>query len=147
MIAGRGRRSALPQHASDRHINVTPLIDVVMCLIVFYLMVGQLALDRRGEVRLPRAEGDALRETADRAIIVSVLDGAVLVDGAERPADGVADAVAGRLAREPELPVELRADREADFAAVRPVLDALREAGVTRLRLITQGGVRVGEVS
>ena len=35
-------------------INVTPMIDVVMCLIVFYLIVGRLAADQRSGMRLPR---------------------------------------------------------------------------------------------
>ena len=36
-------------------INLTPMIDVVMCLIIFYLMVGHLASGRSGHVNLPSA--------------------------------------------------------------------------------------------
>ena len=44
---------SLQHHAPTGKINVTPLIDVVMVLIVFYLIVGQLAADRRARVDLP----------------------------------------------------------------------------------------------
>ena len=40
---------------SAGHLNVTPLIDIVMVLIIFFLLVGQLAMDRKGAVDLPEA--------------------------------------------------------------------------------------------
>jgi biopolymer transport protein ExbD len=52
-------------------INVTPLIDVVMCLIIFFLIVGKLAADERTKIDLPTTTiGDAQR--AEAGVIVSV---------------------------------------------------------------------------
>lgn len=62
-------------------INVTPLIDVVMCLIIFFLIVGKLAADERTQIDLPvTAIGDAQR--AEAGVIVSV---AIVEDAAGQP--------------------------------------------------------------
>ena len=47
-------------------INVTPLIDVVMVLIVFYLIVGKLATDSAARVELPRATGAQQQDRGSR---------------------------------------------------------------------------------
>ena len=49
------RRRSITPHRSFGEVNVTPLIDVVMCLIIFYLMVGKLATDRKTPVTLPES--------------------------------------------------------------------------------------------
>jgi biopolymer transport protein ExbD len=66
-------------------INVTPLIDVVMCLIIFFLIVGKLAADERTQIDLPTTTiGDAQR--AEAGVIVSV---ALLEDASGQPASPV----------------------------------------------------------
>lgn len=120
-------------------MNVTPLIDVVMCLIVFHLMVGHLVLERRGTARLPvTAVGTDEQRKRDPAVITVRRDGAVLLDGVETQAERVESAMAGRIAREPGLAVQVRADRELDFARVRPVLAGLQRAGVRGVELATE---------
>ena len=119
-------------------INVTPLIDVVMCLIVFFLLVGQLALDRRGSDPGRRTLVGGRAEPPG-PVVVSVLDGGlVLLDGVGRPVESLETALAGRLAREPGLRLRVRAGRDRDFAEVRPVLAAAGEAGIATLELATE---------
>ena len=49
------RKRFQPMHTE--HVNVTPLIDVIMCLIVFFLLCGQLAREESNDkVQIPRAE-------------------------------------------------------------------------------------------
>jgi biopolymer transport protein ExbD len=52
-------------------INVTPLIDVVMCLIIFFLIVGKLATERGMAVRLPDA-ASGHEEQATEVIVVTI---------------------------------------------------------------------------
>ncbi len=131
-------------------INVTPLIDVVMVLIVFYLIVGRLATDRQTRLDLP-ASAVGGSESARPALIVNVLAPRsaaaapeIVVDG--RPLD-IAQLRALLAARFPDAAaaqpvIHLRADRTLDFATVRPVLDALRSAGLTSVKLVaSRGGV------
>jgi len=136
-------------------LNVTPLIDVIMVLIIFYLIVGKLASDRLELVDLPSSrigEGD----TGGRGtVVISIVPpgnggvGGLMVDGQvvkieELPellrAMGVGNVPDGQIKRARE--VRLRADKGLPYGQVEPVLNACREAGVTAIKLVTD---RVGE--
>lgn len=135
--------------SEEARVNVTPLIDVVMCLIVFYLMVGHLVIVRRGQTDLPetRVGLTATRDTDPLAITVPGNDGdqtAVLIDGVSIPLDRVTSVVSGRLQRDRTLAVQVRADRETPFARIEPVLAACREAGVSSVELATRQGSSLG---
>ncbi len=125
-------------------INVTPLIDVVMVLIVFYLIVGKLASDQT-QVNLPVSA--ATSANPDKGIVLNLaLDektgqSRLVMDGVETPVTLLADALRSKL---PELssakqftPVSLRADRRLAYASVQPVINACRDAGLVSLRLVT----------
>jgi biopolymer transport protein ExbD len=126
-------------HSTAGKINVTPLIDVVMVLIVFYLIVGKLASDRAAPVQLPRLEGGA--QAPERGVIVSVmLEGGapvVLVDGARVERAQLAGAILAKLPGGEVPPISLRADRRLTYDQVRPVIDACRRAGVPAVKLVT----------
>lgn len=130
------RRSAgLTRADPVAHVNVTPLIDVIMCLMVFYLIVGRLVLERRGEVRLPAsASGAEIPERADPSFISVEKDGTIRLDGRLVTIDTLADALADRAGRR----VRLRGDRSLSFDTIRPVLDQCRRADISNIELVTE---------
>lgn len=133
----RRRTAGLAREHPVSHVNVTPMIDVVMCLIVFYLIVGRLVLERRGEVSLPVSTvGDAAAEHADPLVISIEREGIIRLDGREIAPDALADALALRGKGR----VRLRGDRSLPYEAIRPVLDACRDAGITSIELATEQG-------
>lgn len=136
------------------HINVTPLIDVVMVMIIFFLIVGKLAADQRADVDLPA--GSALDGSAQtRPLIVNVTErGEIVVfgevvteDGLDaRLRDGVArarrervGAGSGNDAADGALHVQIRADRGLSYGRVQPVVRACARAGVERVTFVTEG--------
>ncbi len=128
-----------PPHGAGK-INVTPLIDVVMVLIVFYLIVGRLATERLTPVRLPESRaGDAQREEDATIISVAQVPGnaagtRIVVNGTLVGPDELRTALRARAPA--DAPVRLRADRDLPFSTIAPVLDACRDAGITTLRLV-----------
>lgn len=134
------RPHTFPRSGSSK-INVTPLIDVVMVLIIFYLLVGKLASDRHAPVSLP-ASAAGQTETSASTLVVSIARGesgesiltvndipVALADLATVLKSKAAAAMPG---------ISIRADRRLAFAQVRPVLDACRDAGLTSVRLATR---------
>lgn len=123
-------------HSHGAHVNVTPMIDIVMVLIVFFLLVGQLALDRKGDVDLPES---ASGERADPAVLpISIAveaDGTVRIDGAQKPLNILPTTLEVLRRQRPGSPVQIRADRTARYAGVRAVLNACREAGIEEIEL------------
>ena len=133
--------------SEEARVNVTPLIDVVMCLIVFYLMVGHLVIVRRGQTDLPetRVGLTAARDTDPLAItVLPDSPGRVEIDGVEMDIDRIRSVVSGRRDRDIALAVQVRADRGSTFGQIEPVLAACREAGVSSVELATRQAGSLG---
>jgi biopolymer transport protein ExbD len=135
----------LHQHQPTGKINVTPLIDVVMVLIIFYLIVGKLAAERQGHVQLPSSTVGAQVDTHD-PVIVTIEAAApdapgpkILVNGHDVPQGGLESVLRARVAADPgSTIVQVRADRHLPYSDVAPVIKACRDAGLVTLRLVTE---------
>ncbi len=133
------------RHQSSGHINVTPLIDVVMCLIVFYLIVGRLATQHARPISLPSTGvGDA--ESKPRLVLnVARPDGdgkGVVLSLGEQPITlgELAGQLRTRLGEPPRGELAIRADRNLPWASVQPVVEACRAAGLAGVKLVTEKG-------
>lgn len=150
----RRRSSIAARYQSDFHgVNATPLIDVVMCLIIFFLIVGKLSTDRGYAVRLP-ASGVGREESNKHVIIVTIarppegvtpgpgwaaLGVVVQLDGEEtNDAPALEAMIRSKILERSDVSVQVRADRELAFGAVEPVLRALGQAGAKSVRLATE---------
>ena len=151
------RLRSLHHPAPTGKINVTPLIDVVMVLIVFYLIVGKLAADRKVEVALPPsaigAIDDGRGEREPIVITVSANDGTsegaasaaqVMLDGALVTDVSTLQATLKGLDASSRI-VQLRADKGLRYELVSPVLEACRGAGVASVKLATRRTGNGGE--
>ncbi|WP_332661275.1 ExbD/TolR family protein [Brevundimonas sp.] len=131
----RGRRRARKRPLSE--INVTPLVDVMLVLLIIFMISAPL-LTTGVEVELPKTEASAV-ETNQEPVVVSIdRDGAIFVADSEVPWDRLILAVAqegGEGAR--EKPVFVRADGRAPYQAVARVMARLSGAGFTKMNLIT----------
>ncbi len=143
------RLRSLLNHAGghDHQVNVTPMIDVIMCLIIFYLIVGKLSADQQVNVRLPQAYSGS-EPSDERTLIISVLpaEGGA---GAPDATQGVRMLALGRAIHPDELPalirsrklddaetwVQVRADRSLGFGQIMPIVRACKDAGVSNLKL------------
>lgn len=127
------------------HVNVTPLIDVVMCLIIFYLMVGHLASGRSSSVNLPTS---TTGRPADKAgpIVINVVaeegtEEPILLIGEERVMGSHLAKILKDLSElSPDADVQIRADRTLGYGKVAPVLAACRDAGLLSVKLVAAKG-------
>lgn len=118
------------------------MIDVVMCLIVFFLIVGRLAADQRTPVSLPRSHSGEEGRVGDRVFVSAAPDDSgrirVRLDGAELEEEAVESRVRERMERTPATVVHLRADRTLPFGRVRGLIEACRAAGAAEVRFDTE---------
>lgn len=117
------------------HPNLTPMIDVVMCLIIFYLLVGQMASDQRSALALPRSGTGDDHADALAAFVNVRLDGNTLaldVDGAPVSLDQLGRAIRAAPS------VHLRADAALTYERLWPVLDELARSGVRAVRVAAE---------
>ena len=130
---GRSRRSALSE------INVTPLVDVMLVLLIVFMISAPL-LTAGVPLELPRTEAGAIQE-AEGPLAISVrADGAVFVQDRQTPFEDLGPALAAAASGNPDRAVYVRADGRAAYADVARVMAALSTRGFTRVNLITDTG-------
>ncbi len=141
----RGRRRPRKRPLSE--INVTPLVDVMLVLLIIFMISAPL-LNVAVPVELPKTEATAV-DASDDPVVVSVKrDGEIFVGEREVSFDRLVLTVAqegGENAR--ERPVSVRGDGRAPYQAVARVMARLSSAGFTKLNLITDtaGGAPTDE--
>lgn len=127
--------------AGPGHPNLTPMIDVVMVLIIFYLLVGQLASDQRSALTLPRSgTGDDHADALAAFVNVRLEGDALSID-----VDGVPVALeqlGGVVRAAPS--VHLRAEAALPYQRLWPVLDELARSGVRAVRVAAEQGIGQG---
>ncbi len=117
-------------------INVTPLVDVVLVLLVILLLVAPM-LKEEVPVELPVvAHADAKSRTATPTLSVAA-DGGVSFEGAPVPSADLAERLKALYADRTDKAVMLAADRGLGYARVVEVLDACRAAGIERIGIVT----------
>jgi biopolymer transport protein TolR len=117
-------------------INVVPLVDVVLVLLIIFMITAPLML-RGIDIDLPKSSVNTIKPE-DRVVVTVARDRAVYLDK-ERVARVMLDGRLRKLAREkPDVTLYLRADRDVPYGAVVEVMDAVKRAGIDRLGMVTQ---------
>ena len=137
---GRGRRGRQPPMSE---INVTPLVDVMLVLLIIFMITAPL-LVAGVPIDLPDSRAAAL-ESDDTPIQISMDDsGTVYIDEQEQDAESfparlaaIRDARSGG-AEEPRI--YIRADKGLDYGLVIAVLGEVNRAGFKRVALVSEGG-------
>jgi biopolymer transport protein ExbD len=123
-------------------LSLTPLIDVVFLLLVFFLVATRFAQeDRELEVQLPTAsEARPLTEEPKELFVNIDKDGNYFVSGQRLAATEVEGALRQAVADNPvNQSVVIRADRRVPFDFVVTVMDLCNRAGVRDYTVTTQG--------
>ena len=133
---GRGRRRARRRPLSE--INVTPLVDVMLVLLIIFMVSAPL-LTTGVPVELPKTEAGAVPTDIEPVTVSIDQAGAIFIDRDEVGFDallaGVGQAI-GEADRE-DAPIFVRADGRAPYQAVARVMARLSAGGFTKLTLIT----------
>jgi len=122
-------------------VDLTPMIDVVFQLIIFFMLTSHLGQLRRTEVDLPRQPGQEQRDGEDAAMIIDIgADGVYMVESVEVNLNEIhrlASAGIGKEERPENFDVLIRPDRNAPAAFLDRLLNKLAGVGVTRWKLGT----------
>ncbi len=136
---GRGRAARAPM----AEINVTPLVDVMLVLLIIFMVTAPL-LSAGVPVDLPDSRAKALGQEQRTVTISMPADGKVFLDQSEVAPGELADRLAGvprESADKPPL-VTLRADKGLAYGRVMAVMGELNRAGFNAISLVTNGSVK-----
>ena len=131
---GRRGRGALSE------INVTPLVDVMLVLLIIFMISAPL-LTTGVEVELPKTEAGAMQDQSEPLTLTVRADGRIFVGEDELPFGALiprVQAITGEGGG--ERPIYVRADGKAPYEAVAQVMASLSTSGFTKINLITDTG-------
>lgn len=125
------------EEAEERGVNLTPMIDVVFLLIIFFMVSTTfIDLETDLEIDLPEASSGESTETISREMVVSLLpDGRIYLDDRETTIEALTYALQRAAERDPKQVVIIRGDKAANFENAVQVVDACKIAKITNVAL------------
>jgi biopolymer transport protein ExbD/biopolymer transport protein TolR len=135
MAFGRFERGSSPQPMSD--INMTPLIDVMLVLLVIFIITAPLMSN---SLRLDLPKTDATRPSDTPAFIAVSVDpqGRLFMADKELDAAALAERVAEAARRNPQTEVQLSADQAVPYGRVAELIGIVQKGGLTRIGFVAQ---------
>ncbi len=120
-------------------INVTPLVDVMLVLLVVFIVTAPL-LTNAVHVNLPKTAETAPPEEKE-AVYVSVdAKGKVFIDKTEIAIEAFEKELLNRKAADPEIALNLNADDAVQYGTVAKVMSAIERSGISKLAVLTVPG-------
>ncbi|KPF56696.1 protein TolR [Novosphingobium sp. AAP1] len=133
---GRRRRS---RGAPMAEINVTPLVDVMLVLLIIFMVTAPM-LTAGVPIDLPDSKAEALQEKKNEITVSMDGQGRLFLDDQELAPGELADRLAAVQRPNGEAPlVTLRADKALDYGRVIAVMGELNAAGFKQISLVSNG--------
>ena len=129
--------SRLGHRRLNAEINVTPFVDVMLVLLVIFMVTAPL-MHQGMDVNLPETTSQALRLRDDPLILSVKKDGTFYLGRSEVPHDELRAKLEAVFDARGSKDVFLRADRDAPYGIVVKAMAAARQAGSTRLGIVTE---------
>ena len=125
------------QESSAANVNLTPLIDVVFILLIFFLVTASFTKESGIDVNRPTAQ-TAVRQERGNLIIAINKNGEIWIDNQKVDIRTIRAHIEHLHAQNPEGTVIILADKDARTGATVEVLDQVRLAGVTNVALAAE---------
>lgn len=129
-----GRMGSTHQPMAD--INVVPLVDVMLVLLVIFIITAPL-LTNAVKIDLPKASSSANITKPDHIEFAIRADGTLFWNGEEVTLESLPDRFAEEAKKQPQPEVHIRADRLSYYETVAKVMSAAAKAGLVRIGFVT----------
>jgi biopolymer transport protein ExbD len=121
----------------QKAVDITPLIDVVFQLLLFFMLTSAIAVSQGMELNLPEAE--KITSVSQEAIEVEIdKNGIIFVSGKETKQDAITDYLRMTLESPEKSQVVVRSDSDVPVSKLVEVMDKIRMVGITNLSIAAQ---------
>lgn len=122
-------------------INVTPLVDIILVLLIIFMITSHLLKDPVIPVELPSA-ANVEKAGAESFALVLDKDGKLFINGHRSTPDRAAKKLKAAIGKNPEVSVIIAADGNVRHESVIWLIDLVKSSGVTRFALQVKKYVR-----
>ncbi|MEN8763991.1 MAG: biopolymer transporter ExbD [Thiogranum sp.] len=129
-------------------VNLTPLIDVVFILLIFFMVSTTFQRESEIKIELPEASSEPVEEKDDVLEIVIDIEGHYFIDEQQvvnTEIETLKIAIQKFLGEQTEMPVVIRADRNTPYESVVRAMDATAQLGLVQMSLATNQAENGGE--
>ncbi|MBO9547614.1 biopolymer transporter ExbD [Caulobacter sp.] len=138
--SGRGRRRrGRRSRGALSEINVTPLVDVMLVLLIIFMISAPL-LTAGVPLELPKTEAAALQNQEEPITVSIDREGKIFVGETQIPFENLAPGIRAKAGDGYDKPIFVRADGGATYSVVAQVMAGLSNAGFNKINLITETG-------
>lgn len=131
------RRLLYASNTKSEEINVSPLIDIVFILLIFFIVTTVFVEETGVEVQRPQAA--SAEDLEKESILIAITaEGKVIYGGREVGVRGVRGVVRRLVKQDKEMPVIVQADKGASIDLYTQVHDEAALGGATRINLATK---------
>ncbi|MCR5884995.1 biopolymer transporter ExbD [Rhizobacter sp. J219] len=135
MAFGRLERSSAPPPMSD--INMTPLIDVMLVLLVIFMITAPL-MSSSLKLDLPKSEAATASDQPDFIAVSIDPQGRLYIADQIVSPETFAERVAQAARKNPQTEVQLRADKTVPYGRVAELIGAVQKAGLNRIGFVAE---------
>jgi len=134
---GRRRRHGRSRRGTLSEINVTPLVDVMLVLLIVFMISAPL-LTAGVPLELPKTEAAAIQDQSEPVTVSIRADGAIYLQ--DKPVAFANLSPRLKAMSDSAKPIYVRADGKASYSVVAQVMAALSTSGFKSINLITDTG-------
>ena len=131
-------KSHQPQEEVVAEINMTPLIDIMMVLLIIFMVTSAVGLESGIDVSLPATSSDTKFKKDDEGIIVSLNSkGEVYIQG-KNVGDNLEEILKKELDGSPSKLIVFEGDREATLGKAISIMDVAKKVGALEFAIATE---------
>ena len=131
MDSGSGRGQMVSQ------INVTPLVDVMLVLLVIFMVTAPI-IQQGVEVTLPSVKAEALPGKEEQFVVSITKDSQIYLNDAKLSADDLTGKLKAIAQERPDRQVFIRADDQVPYGQVIRTMAAIKAAGIENVGMVTE---------
>jgi biopolymer transport protein TolR len=118
-------------------INVTPLVDVMLVLLVIFMVTAPI-IQQGVQVNLPQAKAAAIPGTEELLVVSIAKNGKIYLNDNVMTLDELGSRMRAIRANEAEKQVYVRADQDVRYGLVMKTIAELKQAGIERVGMVTR---------
>lgn len=137
MMLQKAERSSSGSHTALAEINVTPLVDVMLVLLIVF-MISAPMMQQGAQVDLPKANAGTLTDTPEQVVLIVGKDRRILLNDKPVPEGTLGERLAAMAQTRKDLQVFVKADQDVSYGYIARIIAAAKSAGISRVGLVTE---------
>ena len=137
MAVSQTRSNGNGRYRPMSEINVTPLVDVMLVLLVVFMVTAPL-LTVGVPVELPQTQAPPINEPKEPTVITVNKDGQIFIQEAEVPIDSLVSRLQALTGANPDAVLYVRGDKDINYGKVLEVMSLISNAGFHKVSLVAE---------